>query len=144
MPDPIFFEAAIDTVCGPQCEEGHQCLSAVGKTIDVTNPVFLANFDCEHAKAGNSSIDCEPNNWEGGNPPYWLASAIAFNIGIKQIGSANCRWRVDEESCRANLMNTLTDCPGAGVDWNNCMAWTVGAGPAQMTVDEWKAVDIPE
>ena len=40
-------------------------------------------------------------------------------------------------------MNTLTGCPAGALDWDNCMAWTVGAGTAALTEGQWEAVEVP-
>lgn len=141
VPDPSFFEAAIGVFCGPECKGQSGCLSAVGQTLSSNMDAFKATFLCSDAQSkpgGNKDINCEPNNWNGGSPPYWLASGIPFNLGIKLIDQT-CQWTVDAETCNSWLSNTLSGCPAAGIDWNECVAWTVGAGATGMTLSSWES-----
>ena len=109
--------------------------------MDAIKATFLCS-DAQSQPGGNSSLNCEPDGWNGGSPPYWLASGIPFNLGIKLIDKS-CHWTVDSDTCKKWLSNTLTGCPAAGIDWNECVAWTVGAGAKSMSLNDWES-DHPD
>ena len=145
VPDPVFFEAAIGVFCGPNCQGRPGCLSVTGMTLDAHNSAMYATFPCSTAQkspGGNSSIDCEPKDWEHNAPPYWEASGINFNIAIKLIDKS-CQWTIDAATCKEDLSNTLTGCPAAGLNWNECVAWTVGAGAKALSLSAWEAEAVP-
>ena len=145
VPNTVFFEAAIGVFCGPDCQGKSGCLSVTGATLDAHNSALSATFSCSSAQSspgGNSSLDCEPNDWEHNAPPYWEASGINFNIAIKLIDK-NCQWTVDAATCKSDLSNTLTGCPAAGLNWNECVAWTVGAGGTPLSLSAWEAEAVP-
>ncbi|KAI9758696.1 MAG: hypothetical protein M4579_002871, partial [Chaenotheca gracillima] len=141
VPDPSFFKAAINVFCGDDCPGG-DCLSVTGFTLDGDNPGYTATFPCSSAQKEDPDLNCEPTGWDGGEPPYWEASGINFNIGVKLI-DPKCTWLIGKDTCRSYLYNTLTDCPAAGMDWNECVAWTVGAGAAKIDWDDWQKVKVP-
>ena len=140
VPDPVFFEAAIGVFCGPECKGKSGCLAATGQTLASNMDSFKATFFCSDAQSapgGNKTLDCEPRDWENNPPPFWLASGIHLNLGIKLIDDS-CQWTVDSDTCNKWLSNSLTGCPAAGLDWNECVAWTVGAGAAAMSLSDWQ------
>ena len=146
VPDPVFFEAAIGVVCGPACSAGDSCYSFTDRLLVAGGTEsIVSSFECstlQTAPGGNSSLDCEPRAWENNPPPFWLASGIPINLGIKLLDTS-CQWKIDSDTCKKYLSNSLTGCPAGGVDSVECVAWTVGAGAASLSVGDWAKQKIP-
>lgn len=134
VPHMEYFKAAIGFFCGTNCQGQEGCLTAAGVTLDGQTTEFKSTFPCTTVQQNNSALNCEP--------PYWEASGILFNIGLKLIGS-DCTWTVDQNTCYSDLSNSLTGCPAGALDWNECIAWTVGAGAASLKLPDWQAIKVP-
>ena len=109
--------------------------------MDVIKATLMCS-DAQSELGGNSSLNCEPDGWNRGSSSYWLASGTSINPGIKLIDKS-CQWTVDSDTCKTWLSNMLTGCPAAGIDWNECLAWTVGAGAKNMSLKDWES-DHPD
>ena len=134
VPNVDYFKAAIGYFCSTNCQGQKDCLTAAGMTLDGQSSEFKTSFPCYTAQKNNSALSCEPPDWE--------ASAIVFNIGLKLI-NPQCTWTVDPNSCYSDLSNSLTGCPAGALDWNECVAWTVGAGAAPLKLADWNKVKVP-
>ena len=135
VPNMKYFLSAIGIVCGPSCQGQKGCTSFTGTTLKKGQTTAVnGHFSCEMAQHNNSALNCEPPDWE--------ASAIKFNFGLK-LRDPHCVWVVDQERCRNDFYNSLTSCPAGSLDWNKCVAWTIGAGAAELSLSDWSNLDIP-
>jgi hypothetical protein len=150
-PDPAYFEAAVGVFCGNDCQGKDGCRSATGRLLTETQPLWVTGFSCSIAQAANSSICCEPYDYEGYGgpygPPFWPASGLNLNVALKIIGGTNCNWLVDRDTCVNYLRNAFNGCPFGGVDWNECVAWTVSVGDVNIeqkdALHDWATRPFP-
>ena len=123
---PAYFEAAVGVFCGDECHGQDGCRSATGRTLNSADPLWATGLGCSIAQAANSSLCCEPYNYEGYGgpygPPFWPASGLNFNVALKITGGTNCNWKLDRDTCVNYLRNAFNGCPFGGVDWNECVA----------------------
>lgn len=88
--------------------------------------MFLQTFDYEDGKSN-------------GRP-----RKFNMNLGFKLVDQT-CSWRVSYVSCLEAFTNILDGCrtdEAGGVSWNECLAWTIGAGPVVLGPQEFLDQEI--